>query len=474
MTSDLISTDAVTLAAMLGRRDVSAVEVVAAHLDRIEQVNADVNAIVAMFEHDEILAAARRADDDGPSGPLHGLPVAVKDLEDVAGLPTRCGSPLTSSRPARADGLIAARLRTAGAIIIGKTNTPEFGAGSHTFNELHGLTRNPWDLSRSAGGSSGGAAAALAAGMVPIADGGDLGGSLRNPAGFCNVVGLRPTIGRVPVPDAGAEMIERLSVRGPMGRTVADTALVLSVLAGPHPDDPLALPERGAPFREPLPTTTSARVGWAGDLGLFPCEPDVLERCVATARSINDVGGTFTEAIPDLAGAMEAFRIGRGLIYRNLAMMPEERWRSLKPSLVANIEFGLALDDDDIARGEAIRGDVVRSMASFFEHHDVLALPSAQVAPFPAEWEYPTEIDGTSMGDYLDWMTTCCIITVTGCPAMSIQAGFTDEGLPVGLQLVAPRGAERRLLEVAAAIESSRPAAGVALLDGRYRDGPAS
>ncbi|MDG2025987.1 MAG: amidase family protein [Acidimicrobiales bacterium] len=452
---DLTERSAVELAELIRAGDVSVVEVVTAHLDRIEQVNIDVNAIVAMFSREEILAAAAAADAGEPVGPLHGLPIAVKDLDDVAGLPTRAGSLITSDRPAEEDGLVASRVRAAGAIIIGKTNTPEFGAGSHTFNEVYGLTRNPWNLDHSAGGSSGGAAAALGARMLPIADGSDLGGSLRNPAAFNNVVGLRPTMGRVPSPLGARRQLDRFGVQGPMGRTVADAALLLSALAGPHPDDDVSLPEDGRSFRDLEPAADDVRLAFGGDMEMFPVEPEVLACCESTAAAIVDVGGVARPAAPDLCEAMEVFRIARGWSMRILSSL--EGWRSMKSTLVANIEYGLSLTGDDVVRAEEMRLGLVATMESFFEEHDVLALPSAQVAPFPADREFPTEINGDPMSDYLQWMTTCCVISATGCPAISIPAGFTNAGLPAGLQLVAPWGEERRLLGIAAAIEENRP-----------------
>ena len=410
-----------------------------------------------MRPREDILADAEACDrGDGPDGPLRGLPVAVKDLEDVAGLPTRAGSTVTPETPAAADGHVAAKLRSAGAIIVGKTNTPEFGTGSHTFNEVFGRTNNPWNLERSAGGSSGGAAAALAARMLPIADGSDFGGSLRNPAGFCNVVGLRPSIGRVAQP-AGDHLV-RLGVRGPMGRTVADCALVLAALAGPDPRDPLSLPDDDEGFATPLPSSTSARLAWAGDLGAFTCEPEVLEICERAARRIEAAGGSFSSTAPPMTGAIDTFRKLRGVAYRTLgSQIPESAHPALKDTVRSNIAYGRSLSVDDVIGAETARADLHREMTTFFDDHDVLALPSAQVAPFPGDWEYPTEIAGIEMVDYLDWMTACCIITPTGCPAISIPAGFTEAGLPVGLQLVARVGAERQLLEIAAAIEAVDP-----------------
>ncbi|MEM7286699.1 MAG: amidase [Actinomycetota bacterium] len=455
MRDEIINRSATDLARAIRSGELSSVEVVTAHLDRIDEVNPQVNAIVAARPRADVLADAAAADAADRHGPLHGLPVAVKDLEDVEGLPTRSGSTVTSDRPKQADGHVAAQLRRAGAVIVGKTNTPEFGTGSHTFNEVHGLTRNPWNLGRSAGGSSGGAAAALAARMLPIADGSDFGGSLRNPAAFCNVVGLRPSIGRVAEPAVRSAHLLRLGVRGPMGRTVGDTALLLSALAGHHPADPISLRDDPTVFSRPLPATTDARIAWAGDLDLFTCEPEVLELCEAAARRVADVGGSCSAARPDLTGSMTVFRTLRGMSYRDLgSRLPDEAFDHLKGTVQENITYGRGLDAEDVLAAEISRAELHRRMTSFWRDHDVLALPAAQVAPFPADQEFPTEIDGVAMRDYLDWMTTCCVITPTGCPTISIPAGFTNAGLPVGLQLVAPFGHERRLLEIAAAMES--------------------
>ncbi len=458
MPDEIVSSSAVALATAISASELSVVDCAAAHLDRIEETNPAINAIVSPRSRDDVLAEAAAMDSHVASGaelgPLYGLPVAVKDLEDVAGLPTRSGSTVTSSHPAAADGPVAAKLRAAGALIIGKTNTPEFGTGSHTFNDVYGLTRNPWNLNRSAGGSSGGAAAALAARMVPVADGSDFGGSLRNPAAFCNVVGMRPTIGRVAEPNARSSHLMRLGVRGPMGRSVADTALVLSALAGPHPHDPLSLGDDPATFSAPLPQVTTARLAYAGDLGMFRCEPQVLERCLETASRITQAGGSLHHAQPDLTEAMMIFRTLRGLSYRDLGTRLGDRVLETKQTVQENVAFGRTLGADEVIAAEVARANLYRTMARFFDDYDVLALPAAQVAPFPAEWEYPTSIDGVDMVDYLDWMTTCCVITATGGPAISIPAGFTNEGLPVGLQLVARPGADRQLLEIAAALES--------------------
>ena len=454
----MINRSAVDLAAAIRSGELTPSDVVSAHLDRIDEVNGSVNAIVARRPREDVLADAAALDGQPPVGPLHGLPIAVKDLEDVKGLPTSHGSVITSKLPAKQDGHIARKLRAAGAIIVGKTNTPEFGTGCHTFNEVYGLTRNPWNLDRSAGGSSGGAAAALAARMLPIADGSDLGGSLRNPAGFCGVVGLRPSIGMVAEPTSKLTHLTRLGLRGPMGRSVADAALLMSALAGFHEDDPLSYRSDPADFALPLPTSTTARVAWAGDTGNFVVEPDVLEIAEAGARRVVDAGGSFATDCPDLSDAMMVFRVLRGLAYRTLGEdVPAGAVERMKDTVQENIAYGRSLTIDDVTKAERARTVLHREMNRFFGEFDVLALPTAQVAPFPAEWEFPTEVAGQKMPDYLGWMTAGCIITPTGCPAISIPAGFTAEGLPVGVQLVGKLGTDRKLLEIAAAIESATP-----------------
>ncbi len=457
--SDLIEQSAVELSTALRRGDLSPTEVVTAHLDRIDEVNDRVNAIVALRSRQDVLADAAALDGKPAVGPLHGLPVAVKDLQDVAGLPTSYGSVVGSDQPVGADGHVAQRLRAAGAIIVGKTNTPEFGTGCHTFNEVYGLTRNPWNLDRSAGGSSGGAAAALAARMLPIADGSDLGGSLRNPAGFCGVVGLRPSIGMVASPDTKSTHLVRLGLEGPMARNVADTALLMSALASEDNNDPLSLHPYRDRFADELPATTTARLAWAGDTGQFVVEPEVLQIAEGAARRVVDAGGTFGTGCPDLSDSMMVFRTLRGLAYRGLGNDMPDQVERMKGTVQENIAYGRSLTVEDVLAAERARAVLHRRMTKFFEEFDVLALPTAQVAPFPAEWEFPTEVAGQKMPDYLGWMTAACIITPTGCPAISIPAGFTADGLPVGLQLVGRVGHDRQLLEVAAAIEAASPSA---------------
>lgn len=455
--SSLWQRSATELAALTAVGEVSAREVVVAHLERIDERNGEINAIVARRPDAAVLADADRLDNSNePRGALHGLPIAIKDLADVAGLPTRSGSVITSSSPETTDSLFVTRLRRAGAVIVGKTNTPEFGAGSHTFNEVYGVTRNPADLSRTAGGSSGGGAAALAAGMISLADGSDLGGSLRNPPAFCGVVGFRPSIGRVPsIPDRSS-WLNSLVTLGPMGRSVADVALMLSVMAGPDDRDPLSLSDPGSTFNRPgHPDLDQIRLAWAGDLGL-PVDSEVIAQCRAAVAHIGDEGADVVEVAPDLTGAMDAFRTFRALHYRDFALQyPEDEWRRCKPALVGNIEAGLALTIEDLWRAEHTRTRLHLEMVRFFQDHAVLALPTTQVLPFPVETEWPTRINDVDMIDYIDWMSICCVITMTGCPAISIPAGRSASGLPIGLQLVGPPRGDRQILAIAQSFEAA-------------------
>ncbi|MFZ2016158.1 MAG: amidase [Nocardioides sp.] len=446
------------------RREISARELLDLHLTRIAERNPQLNAIVSLDEGraregaEQADAATARGD---ALGPLHGLPFAFKDTHDVAGWRTTYGSPLFADHVPDADDLIVERIRSAGAVTIGKTNVPEFAAGSHTFNPVFGTTLNPVDPTRSAGGSSGGAACALRTGMVPLADGSDMGGSLRNPASFCGVVGLRPSLGRVPSWPT-TNLWETTGTSGPLARTCDDVALLLSVIAGPDPRVPTALGEPGASYAAPLTGDPAAlpglRVALSPDLGgLLALDPEV-RRVVTEAGALLDAAGAYVDdAHPDLAEADECFRTLRAWTFQAgfgdlLAAHPD----GLKPSLAANVRAGESLTGADIARAYEQRTALSERMRVFFERYDVLVLPTSQVPPFPADQEYPTEVDGLPTATYLDWMRSCFVITVTGCPAISVPAGDTSDGLPVGIQVVAPFGDDRRLLEVAAAFETVR------------------
>jgi amidase len=442
------------------RRVISARELLELHLARIQERNPQLNAIVSLDE-DRARHGAAAADEHlargGPVGPLHGLPFAVKDTHDVAGWRTTYGSPLFADHVPERDDLVVERIRQAGAVLIGRTNVPEFAAGSHTVNRVFGTTRNPVDPTRSAGGSSGGAASALAAGMVPLADGSDMGGSLRNPASFCGVVGLRPSLGRVPTWPTTNHW-ETTSVSGPMGRTVDDVALLLSVMAGPDPRVPHALGTPGHAFLPPLRgSLVGLKVGWTSDLGgLLEVDQRVAAVVEEAGRTMVRAGAHVYMGHPDLGIADECFRTLRAWHFQaSFGELLRHHPDDLKQSLADNIRAGESLTGADVARAYQQRTALAETMREFFSHYDLLLMPVSQVPPFPVEEEFPTEINGRPMADYLAWMRSAYVISVTGCPAISVPAGTTPEGWPVGVQLVAPHGHDRRLLEVAAAFAAT-------------------
>ncbi|WP_406280533.1 amidase [Embleya sp. NBC_00896] len=460
MTDDITHLDATDLAARLRRRELSAREVVQAHLDRIAQVDPAVNAIVTL-DPEGALAAAAAADDHlargAEPGPLHGLPIAFKDTHDTRGMRTTYGSPLYADHVPDRDMPHVARIQAAGAIRLGKTNVPEFAAGSHTFNPVFGTTRNPYDRSRSAGGSSGGAAAALAACMQPIADGSDMGGSLRNPASFCNVVGLRPTPGRVPTYPA-SNLWDTLAVAGPMGRTVADTALLFSVMAGPDPRHPIGLETPGSVFRAPLDRDlTGLRVAWTPDLGgTVPVDAEVLAVLEPQLRVFADLGCHVERDSPDFRTADDTFRTLRAHEFDlGLGETLDSSRESLKASLVWNIEEGRRLTSADLCRATAARSALYADAIDFFDRYDVLLAPVSQVVPFDAELEYPAGVAGIEQHTYLDWMRSAYFVTLLGAPALSVPAGFTPGGLPVGIQIVTAPRSDLSVLEIGAAYEAA-------------------
>ncbi|MCZ6616506.1 MAG: amidase [Gammaproteobacteria bacterium] len=461
--SDLIWESAVSLAARLRAKQVSAVEVLNAFYTQIERMNPGLNALVNLLDPADARRLAVKADESlargDEVGPLHGLPMAPKDLIDARGFPTTSGFVPFADRVASRDCALVSRQRRAGAILIGKSNVPEFGLGSHTFNSLFGTTRNPYDLDKTAGGSSGGAAVALASGMLPIADGSDMGGSLRNPASFCNVVGLRPSAGRVPY-ERDFGWFARLSTSGPMAKTVADAALLLSAQAGPFPADPLTLDVPGSDFRKPLEGDLSGvRLAWSPNLDLVPVDGRVTSVLEKSLPVFEQLGCTVAGACPELSEAMAVFQVQRaaGLaVLGDTLDRTEPGWRShAKDTLMWNIEKGLALSARELLASEMIRTKIYHQLENFFADFDALLLPAAQVPPFPAEQDWVREINGQPMETYIDWMTICCAISVTGLPAISVPAGFTDEGLPIGLQIVGkPRG-DFELLQLAHGFEQA-------------------
>jgi amidase len=450
---------AVELAQRIRTRDLSCVEVMEAHLCQIERVNPQVNAIVTLAP-EQALERARAADAalqrGNDVGPLHGLPVAHKDLVQTKGMRTTSGSPIYADFVPDVDDLIVTRIRNAGAILIGKTNTPEFGAGSQTFNPVFGATRNPYDLSKTCGGSSGGAAVALACGMLPIADGSDTGGSLRNPASFCNVVGFRPSPGRVPHCSDRAAW-QTLSVLGPMARTVADAALLLSAMAGPHPCSPIALQKPGAHFRQPLDRDFhGVRVAWSRTASGLPVDPEVTAVLEQARPVLEAIGCIVEEAEPDFTGADEAFRVWRAWGYeQKLGELADTHRDRLKETILWEIERGRALTGPQIGRAERLRTALYHRMRRFMQTYEFLALPVVQVPPFPIEQPYVTEINGIPMETYIDWMRSCYYVSVIGFPAISVPAGFTRDGLPVGLQLVGRHHNDFGVLQLAHAFEQA-------------------
>ena len=448
---------ATELQTAIRRRELSCVEVMQSHLARIEAVNPLLNAIVTLDAElglREAAAADAALGRDAATGPLHGLPMAIKDLEDTAGMRTTYGSPIYRDHVPTADTLLVARLRRAGAIVIGKTNTPEFGAGSQTFNAVFGATRNPYDRTRTPGGSSGGAAAAVASGMTPFADGSDLGASIRNPASFCNVVGLRTSPGRVPaVPSSDAW--NPMGVLGPLARTVQDAALLLRAMAGPDPRAPLSLDDPPDAFvlGDGI-DARGARIAWSRNLGDLPVEPAVTAVLEDHRGALEAMGCVVEDVEPDLTAADDAFEVLRAVGFAQaFGPMLETHGDQLKDTVVWNTRVGLALTGADVARALGVQTEMFERMRALLERYDALALPVSQVAPFAVEQEWVTEIAGTAMGSYFEWMRSCSRITVTAHPAISLPAGFTPGGLPVGVQLVGRHRGELALLRLAAAIE---------------------
>jgi amidase len=453
----LCDLSAVDLAARIRRKEVSAREVMAAHLARIARINPRVNAIVTLVA-DRAMADAAKADEQTARGVrlgvLHGLPVAHKDLVDTAGIRTTRGSRFFSDNVPTRDALIVTRLRAAGAVTCGKTNTPEFGAGSHTFNEVFGPTRNPYDLTKTCGGSSGGAAVSVACGFVPIADGSDTGGSLRNPPAWCNVVGLRPSPGRVPS-DSGSW--GPLPVLGPIGRSAADVALMLSAIAGPDPRSPLSIIEDGARFRAPLERNfKGVRIAWWQGLGGIPFEPEIRTAVNDSRRVFENLGCIVEEAEPDFVGIDEAFRTLRFTANSaQYAPLIQQRPEWVKDEVKFEVDRARRLTGVDVGRALARQARMYDQSRQFFERYEYFVLPVTQVAPFDVTARYPTQIAGVAMEDYVDWMRSCWYITMMANPAASVPAGFTQGGLPVGLQIVGRHRDEWSVLQLAHAFEQA-------------------
>ncbi|NIV75235.1 MAG: amidase [Gammaproteobacteria bacterium] len=442
----------------LKAREVSPVEMVDAAIARIEAVDGVLNAIPTRcferaHEHAKHLMAQERHIERPPAW-LGGLPIAVKDLTPVGGVRTTYGSRLFAEHVPQRSDLLVDLLEANGAIVIGKSNTPEFGAGASTFNDVFGITRNPWNPAKSAAGSSGGSAAALASGEVWLATGSDLGGSLRTPASFNGIVGLRPSPGRVPRGPV-QQPFETLSVGGPMARTATDAALLLDAMLAQHPEDPLSLEAPAVPFAQAVGRMEAPRrVAFSPDLGLTPVHATVRAVCESAAAGLAHTGIDVEEACPDFTDAQRCFQVLRAMSFVTaLGPYLDEHRELLKPEIVWNIEQGLALGPADLAWAQRARTRLYYHVVEFFRRYDLLLCPAAIVPPFDAEVRYVEEVEGRRFDNYVDWIAITYAITLTSCPAVSVPVGLTADGLPVGLQIVGPPRGEAQALGAARLLE---------------------
>ncbi len=460
--TELCFLSATEMAAAVKKKKLSPVEIVDALLARIEKVNPKVNAyctVVPEMAREAAKKAETKVMRGEKVGPLHGVPVSIKDLTITAGIRTTWGSKIYEHFVPEEDALSVQRLKAAGAIIMGKTNTPEFGAGANTYNAVFGATRNPWKLSYTCGGSSGGSAVALACGLGPLATGSDLGGSLRIPASFCGVVGFRTSAGLVPIYPSMAGW-DTLAVEGPMARTVGDTGLMLSVMAGQDDRSPISFPVDAGQFLAAVkrPKIQGLRVAWSPDLKISPCEHEVEKVAAAAARRFAELGCTVEQAEPDFSGVQQIIHVTRALRMVTLHAEKLEKWRDqMNPNLVWNIEQGFPLTVKQIGEADKERTALYHRVRQFFEKYDLLLTPTVAVPPFPQEMIYPKEINGKPMKNYQEWLYLTYAITITGLPVISVPCGFTSEGLPVGLQIVGRRLAEAMVLKAAAAFEAIAP-----------------
>jgi amidase len=449
---------AVEAVRLLKRREVSPLDLIDAAVARIEATNPRINALVTLCydrarAHARQIMGARRS--DPPSHFLHGLPIAVKDGTDVAGVRCTSGSRIYADRIAPTSDVVVQRLEANGAVVIGKSNLPEFAAGGNTFNDVFGATLNPWDVRTTSSGSSGGSAAALAAGQVWLATGGDFGGSIRTPSSYCSTTGLRPGPGMVP--RTSRQPFNPLSVEGPMARDVADTALMFDAEAGWHPLDPLSQVGPHPSFSDAAARPRKpARVAFSTDLGIARAvDREVRSACRAAAEKLARDGAAVEEAHPDLADAEKTFLTLRGAVFvaRHAQLM--EKHRNLyKPEIIENTELGLKLTPRDIVEAEIAQGELIRRTAKFFERYDLLVCPAVSCPPFDVNQRFPAAVDGVRFEGYMGWLVLTLAITVTSCPVMALPGGFTASGLPIGLQLVGPPRSEAKLFAMASYLEA--------------------
>ncbi|MBW3244741.1 amidase [Epibacterium sp. DP7N7-1] len=445
----------------LARGSLTAEALMEATLARIAERNPELNAIVALRPAEELMAEARAADavPMDERGALHGVPMAIKDLSNAKGLVCAQGSPIFAGQVAQDDDIFVARLRAAGVIVIGKTNTPEFGLGSHTYNPVYGATGNVVDPSRSAGGSSGGAAVALAAGMVPLADGSDMMGSLRNPAGWNEIYGFRPTWGWVPSEPVGDVFLHTLASNGPMARTPDDLALLMDVMSGGDPRLPL---HRGAEKVSPLSTPKSLRLGWLGDWGgAYPMEEGILDTCEAAIATLEGQGHQVDRLAPPYPAekiwqswiTLRSFAVAAGL--RAL----KDRRDQLKEAALWELDRGLGFSGQEVQEASDLRADWMRAAARMFDSYDAVLLPSAQCWPFPVDWDYPKEIAGQAMDTYHRWMEVVVPASLLGLPALAVPAGRGGpDQLPIGLQIIGPHGSDAQILGLGQGYHRARSA----------------
>lgn len=462
----IVAMPAHALSDAIRRREVSCVEVMRAYLAHIDHVNPKINAIVARRDPDALLREAAERDvqlDAGQwMGWMHGMPQAPKDLTAVRGMVTSMGSLVYKDSVTPHDSIIVERMRASGALFIGRSNVPEFGLGSHTYNQVYGTTGNPYDPSKTAGGSSGGAAAALAARMLPVADGSDFGGSLRNPAAFCNVYGMRPSAGRVPFGPSPEVFLKQLSYEGPMGRTPRDVALLLSVMAGYDKRSPLSLRDDPAEFAAPLDADMRGkRIGWLGDWnGYLAMEPGILDLCVQGLGTLGSAGCDVVDYQVPFAGdrLWRMWLAHRHLMvggqFHALVENPETR-KLLKPALIWEVEGLEGMTARQVYQATEERSAWYQTVLRMFDEVDFLAVPSAQVFPFDASLDWPKQIAGRPMDTYHRWMETVTPWTLAGCPVISVPVGFNAQGLPMGMQLVGPPQADWDVLRLAHAYEQA-------------------
>jgi amidase len=454
------------IAAQVRTKKVSPTEVVKIFLERIEKINPDINAYCTVAEESALKAALELEDKMKAGiapGPLAGVPVSIKDVTLTKGIRTTFGSRLYKDYVPDVDSLVVERLKAAGAIIMGKTNTPEFAAGGSTYNDLFGPTRTPWNRAYNSGGSSGGSAAAVAAGLCALAEGNDLGGSLRIPASFCGIVGMRPSPGRIPFYPNDLYW-DTMSLEGPMAYNVEDLALMFDVMAGPDRRSPVALMPRGESFyesvKQSLSSNCSFKIAWSDNLNLTPVDHEVLAVARQSINIFEQLGCTVTEACPDFSGLQETAAVLRGVRYAALYQDELEKPEFLElvnPNIIGNARQGLALTAAAIAKADQHRSHLWQQLLGFFEQYDLIAVPTVPIKPFPAETAYPTEINGQEMKSYIDWIMLTYAFSVTGLPAISIPCGLTEDGFPVGLQLAGKPGGERELLIAAACFEQHGP-----------------